>query len=88
MMNNLENNLIEAYVKAEKGIDREKVAEQKKSLRHFMFQGLILQALKKKSLFEEGCKPMLFWSNGTPISETHELLRIKIGIKDQKKETE
>ena len=87
-MSNLEKNLIEAYIKVEKGIDREKVAKQKKNLWNFMFQGAILQALEKERLFEKGCEPMLFWSNGTPMIETHKRLRTKLGFKEQKRETE
>ena len=72
--------LAEAIIKAEKEIDRDKVSKQKKVLNNYMFQGHILQSLKKGSLSENGKGQMLFWSDGTPISETHERLRVELGF--------
>ena len=74
----LEKNLVEAYIKTEEKIDRVKVRKQQKILFNYMFLGSILQSLKKGKIFEKDQEPMLFWSDGTPISETHERLRVEL----------
>jgi ParB/RepB/Spo0J family partition protein len=75
--------LAEALMKVEEESKIAKSSQERKLLESYMFLGSIIQSLKNKTLFcaEHGHEePMLMWSCGTPITKTHEELRVKLGL--------
>jgi ParB/RepB/Spo0J family partition protein len=75
--------LAEALTQAEEDSKLAKSSEERRHLESYMLLGSIIQSLKNKTIFcteHSDEKPMLMWPCGTPITKTHEELRVKLRL--------
>ena len=73
----------EALIRAEEESMVARTSEERRLLESYMFLGSIIKALEGKRIFcleHSDKEPMLMWSCGTPITETHAKLRAKLRL--------
>ena len=75
--------LKEAVVKTSKEIKEVESSERRRLLENYMFLGSVIESLESGKIFCLAHKsevPSLKWSCGTPVNETHEMLKRRLGL--------
>ena len=73
--------LFKAILESEKTASKCRSSQKRKDLINYMMLGSIIKSVKTGKIFNPD-DPQLFltWSDGTPITITHEKLRTKLGF--------
>jgi ParB/RepB/Spo0J family partition protein len=76
--------LKEAVVKTGRDIKEVESSERRKLLENFMFLGSVIESIQSGKIFcvtHKSESPSLKWSCGTPVDETHEALKRRLGLR-------